>query len=452
MHKSKKICWEDKNTTHKGGRTLLNKLLEQQPLHKSQHDQIVGLAALFEQRHRQKRDIRMYVLNYDVKDPVVKAPPDSGARKSCDGFSNEEDLRYARVPLGVILRGSLRVHEDDKEVRLLGPGDLIGLYETCYWLAHVKGSAAGKGGELIGHWSVNAVTDSEVLFLGKGVLTADNSLDEEFRDFLLEAARRSLNPRPVSRLPVLDQIVRQIAWPEKIGHSALVCRIHLLQSAEGLLEHLARLFGGNNLFILEKSYSTIPGVRDFCEATLRATVVRESRAAAGSYGEAADEAITQLWGRLRDRRGTLDGDKCYRRLVVLDDGGELIASVPWSELDGVQVTAVEQTSSGIWRLRELRKNGARIPFTVNVALCRAKQHGESPFIAQAIYQKLLSLGVLDKREKTGILGLGNIGRALADILRRNCYSVVGYDVDRSRLHAFDGPTSAIRRESSKVAA
>ena len=463
-----RVAWRD------GEQSARDRLRELHQSFPTKDGVVLHLAAAIEQLHRQIDRIYLFCAEYAADMEVVREGrfrvPEDGLvvhEGSCSKKRelSELGLSYAPVPLGIVLSGSLLITEDDKDVRRLRPGYLIGLYETCAWLAHRGAREGGRAiqSKRVGRWSVRAQTETKILFLPEQIFPLRRSLSQnknsfstdepahrheekmfdnlmkDLKDALLETARDTLNPQPVSELPLLDNVVRELDWPE-CPDMAIVCRLHLLPSAVSLLKHLANLVGPANLFVLEKAYSTVPWVRAECEAMLKQNLVREGVQVGTRYEESARRSVDRLWDRVRlathEQPGlSAEGNaglpnvtgRYYRRLVVLDDGGELISAVPDSGFEDTLVTAVEQTSSGIWRLDRARW----YPRTVDVAYSAAKQVAESPVIARAVFDKLAGLGVL-KPGPIGLLGLGRVGHSLARLFIEKGYQVLGFDPDPHR--------------------
>jgi len=53
-----------------------------------------------------------------------------------------------------------------------------------------------------------------------------------------------------------------------------------------------------------------------------------------------------------------------KKLLIIDDGGDLWLSIPWNELNGVAIAGVEQTQRGITRIKDSRLH---IPPIISVA-------------------------------------------------------------------------------------
>jgi S-adenosylhomocysteine hydrolase len=198
---------------------------------------------------------------------------------------------------------------------------------------------------------------------------------------------------------------------------------HILGSTGGLLRALEQS-GAASIDMEDKSYSA-----NWVVATSlrRDGVGVPARGPAGRRRTAEGDPLERLVSALER-----DPDPA-RRVLVIDDGGELIKRIDdllgrRPDLMG-RIVAVEQTTRGI---RELEKRALRLP-VISVGGARAKTRYESPMIGrsvgQAIERKLMSLrtqGVHVRREIV-LSGYGNVGRATARFLQGLGHRVVAYD-------------------------
>lgn len=112
------------------------------------------------------------------------------------------------------------------------------------------------------------------------------------------------------------------------------------------------------------------------------------------------------------------------KLIVLDDGGELISLVNSISSQFERVICVEQTSAGYFNLL---KSALKVP-VINVARCSAKLIVESPIVSEAqsyqITRAIDNLGLRPKRIL--IIGNGALGQCLSRTFQSR-YDVVCYD-------------------------
>lgn len=119
------------------------------------------------------------------------------------------------------------------------------------------------------------------------------------------------------------------------------------------------------------------------------------------------------------------------KLIVLDDGGELISLVNAHASHFERVIGVEQTSAGYHKLSKVK---LVVP-VINVARCSAKLVGESPMVGEAqVYQMRKIVDRLGLSPQNAlIIGNGALGQCLA-LAFQSHYNVVCYD---KSLHKSD---------------
>lgn len=136
---------------------------------------------------------------------------------------------------------------------------------------------------------------------------------------------------------------------------------------------------------------------------------------------------------LAARRERLNDSK-YKKVIILDDGGECIEIAPLYLDSFDHVSAMEQTSSGYNHLRDKEHF---FPI-VNVARSEAKLTCESSkIIEEGITQLRKELPHLEKQYSTKIrkalvIGNGPIGTRMLEALRADGYKVNCFDIDAEK--------------------
>jgi len=194
----------------------------------------------------------------------------------------------------------------------------------------------------------------------------------------------------------------------------------LLQTFDLLRSVIAMGVNPGNIFALGKVYSNnlqvMRALRD-----LGITVVKTSVPEPGEFHSSFQQDINTLWQvaaeRLSERR--------IKRIIVLDDGGGCIVSVPPEILRRYTVCGVEQTTRGMVLFEETPP-----PFAV-IAWARAgvKLEIAGPIFSHYLIEKVdteFLHGSL-QRDRVGIIGLGSIGRGVANLLRRSGNPIFFYD-------------------------
>lgn len=234
--------------------------------------------------------------------------------------------------------------------------------------------------------------------------------------------------RLFASLPVLNSIERACSRQVRrsLESTVLVGVQHLLETTGSLIESLIALgLRPENTFLLGKLYSANGSV----EERLRALGVNvyENRIPArfGQFCNQFEDDVTELWKTV-ENSGRLD---LASRVIVLDDGGYVIAQTPLNVNRKLPTYAVEQTMSGI---RFTESTSASLPI-IDVASSAAKTLLEPELIQEAVFERISSN--LSTAASFGVVGLGNIGRAVASALSNSKRPVFVYDNDRGALTA-----------------
>jgi hypothetical protein len=115
----------------------------------------------------------------------------------------------------------------------------------------------------------------------------------------------------------------------------------------------------------------------------------------------------------------------HAKIIVLDDGGELLSIVNNDPADFERIIGIEQTSSGFWKLNKM---DLKIP-VINVARSSAKLVVESFMVAEEqtrnITNAIESLNL--SPERVLIIGNGSLGNYLASTFQGYYDTVLTYD-------------------------
>lgn len=326
-------------------------------------------------------------------------------------ITSDLDFNYAHVPLGLVLQGSLVVLKAGKGTKTLGEGDFIGLFETSDWLLT-------KRSRQIGDWTLVADTDCEVMFFGANLLLEEDAVTSDFRSYLIELARADHVPQPISSLPLLDWVANHTTR-SRLPDCAIIVHTHLLPNSFPFFRHLSHLVAPGRIYILEKPYSTIRSVfNDLVRSGYDVTKVHMQEGA--PYEFATQKSTEVLWRKVVESQKM----NSFKKLLVVDDGGDLWLSIPWKELEGVEIVGVEQTQRGITRIEG---SNAKTPPIISVASSGIKKLVESEFIGISIVKKLNELGAIPKSTQIGILGVGSIGSAVQRALTTIGRTALCYD-------------------------
>jgi S-adenosylhomocysteine hydrolase len=226
-------------------------------------------------------------------------------------------------------------------------------------------------------------------------------------------------------LEVLQKVTDDWLLPkEALSGVLIVACQHLLKETECWFSHLKEINANVEIFTIGKDYSTCPHIaRQLVRMGVNLIESLEWNWELGCYNDYLLKKANELWSTVEKRCSALPS---ISKILILDDGGFLISTLPKSLQSKFTVVAVEQTQSGVERAKS-----AKIPF-VNVAECHVKKQVESHLIAKTTLQKakVICRGLCDKNAKIGIIGSGAVGATLAQHLLDSGYShVKSYDLD-----------------------
>lgn len=250
--------------------------------------------------------------------------------------------------------------------------------------------------------------------------------------------------RALARLPVVDALVERVL---SSGHSSstwdgvlVVANQHLVPSFCSLVSGLLRMgLRPANLICTGKAYSARKPILDWLRAQGVAVVPPDlSTMRFGQVSKRHQRDLERLWRRVYRIVQARRPD----RVVLMDDGGFALRTMPQVIAEMTAVHAIEQTSSGL-------RFGSPRPgvHQINLAASAAKRILESPFIASAVARGVAE-SIARYHPKTnqpiGVAGVGNVGLALVSHYAKVRQPVVAFDV---RGEAVSLP-SGVRRVGS----
>ena len=219
---------------------------------------------------------------------------------------------------------------------------------------------------------------------------------------------------------------RAIAAQFKFGEdTALVAVQHMLEQTVDLFQTIADIgLSHNNIFALGKAYSNSRPVIE----TLRnrgVTVIETTMPEPGEFDQCFEQDIQRLWQVVAEALAR----RRIKRVLVLDDGGACITTVPPELLKRYAMCGVEQTSRGMFLFEEKPP-----PFAVvSWARTAVKLEIGGPIFSQYLIDRL-NTEFTDRRVlqcgQIGFIGLGSIGRAMANLVAGEGKRVLYYDPRR----------------------
>jgi S-adenosylhomocysteine hydrolase len=232
-------------------------------------------------------------------------------------------------------------------------------------------------------------------------------------------------------MPVLEKLIKRINSTALFKKTLFICVQHLLFTNIDLFRAMIHLGAiPHNIYVLGKIYSTNYSVSKLLtDMGIHISPRHNQESGLTSFREAFDADILAMMGKILCSRGKDNFDA----IIILDDGGHCIKNYYQSTLfknfRNVPVIGIEQTSSGLAFLQE-----PKYP-SIEVASSALKQEVESLFIAKAILEKCPNL--FENKAKTfSVIGLGAIGRSLANLLIDLGFTVFTYDKDSTKNFSF----------------
>src|SRR5688572_13021140 len=206
--------------------------------------------------------------------------------------------------------------------------------------------------------------------------------------------------------------------------TAVVAVQHMLWQTVDLLAAITGLgVKRENIFALGKVYSNSPHEL----GTLRdrgIAVLDGNMPAPGRLDRYFDGDVDRLWEIVARALAQRDA----KRILVLDDGGQCITRVPAAVLQRYELCGVEQTSFGMFLFEQQPP-----PFAVMAwARTAVKLNIGGPLFSQCLLNKFESRilgGDVLTGANVGIIGLGSIGGALANLIAGQHNNVFFFDPD-----------------------
>ncbi len=198
---------------------------------------------------------------------------------------------------------------------------------------------------------------------------------------------------------------------------------HILYSSLSFFETLIELgFKKENIFILGKSYSTVPEIFSYLQKNSFNVFHMDLPSCWGDYERvsylAAKTMIQQLFKTTQKSSNP--------KIIVMDSGAALTQAV--SEIllpQEMDVIGVELTTQGTY-------SEYRYP-VIEVAISKAKRELESNFIAASIFNALDKRHLIKKEFTYGVLGGGAIGNSLLDFFSKKGLNIICYDLQQEKV-------------------
>lgn len=224
------------------------------------------------------------------------------------------------------------------------------------------------------------------------------------------------------KLPLLE-FTRTLHPATDLSSTYLICAQHLVSTTYSLFHALLSMgLKPNNLSAIGKCYSTDPTA--FQEMKKLGIDVCPSSLSFSSHKPFDNQYRENIKKFVRERLKKLANQK-FERIIILDDGGELISIINSLIEPNERMVGIEQTSSGF---HKLNSQDLKLPI-INMARSPAKLNYESPIIAQLVLDSFIEC-IRDlpiQPQKALIIGNGPIGSEIRTALENNYLLVSTFD-------------------------
>ncbi|MDN3507097.1 MAG: hypothetical protein P0S96_07705 [Simkaniaceae bacterium] len=233
--------------------------------------------------------------------------------------------------------------------------------------------------------------------------------------------KNSHTQKYLRELPLLD-FTADLYPDTNLENVYIICAQHLVSTTYSLFNTLIQLgLKPSNLAAIGKCYSTDPEA--FNEMDRLGIDVCASSLSFDSHAS-FDQQYRSNIKKFIQKRVLKLRSKGFKKIIALDDGGELLAQVDSVLEKSKKVIGIEQTSSGY---HKIKKKNLHFPI-INVARSPAKLNYESPIIAELVLTTLLdNLKQLELQPGQAlIIGNGPIGSHIREALEHT-HEVFIYD-------------------------
>ncbi len=234
-----------------------------------------------------------------------------------------------------------------------------------------------------------------------------------------------------TQLPLLEYV--SCEYPDRdLRNVFIIACQHIVGTTADLFEELFKKgLKPENTFLLGKCYSTN-------KKTFKHFQQQKIHISPASFAFEKDEPFDETFDRITraffaEALKEIES-KSFDKIIILDDGGCLVALARDAFSDHENIFAIEQTTSGFEKNKE---SPPHFP-VINIARSKAKLQYESPYIAEKLGEKIEKS--LEKYQLLNpnmlIIGAGAIGKALSEVLKKK-YTIAVCDIQEKHCD-FDG--------------
>jgi len=236
------------------------------------------------------------------------------------------------------------------------------------------------------------------------------------------------NKNKFKELPLINELQNEFFGYSKIdlNEIAIVSVQHILETTGSLFESLIEYgFNKMNIFCSGKFYST----NNIVEKKIKLLEINyidfSDTLKDLDFDNVFNKQIEKLWENFM--RSSAFRNCKY--LIVLDEGGHCLSSIPDIVQNKFKIVGIEQTRGGLY----LRDTFANIPI-IEIATSAAKTILEPYLISKTNYNIINKKIDLTRKLKMGIIGVGSLGMAFGNYLISKGHEIIAYDKDITHLN------------------
>ena len=235
-----------------------------------------------------------------------------------------------------------------------------------------------------------------------------------------------IGPNNFQQLPLLD-FTKQLCLGADLENTYFIAQQHIVPTTGSLFEALFQLgLSPTNISLIGKCYST--DLTTFHQLRASGIDISDSSYAFDSHYSFDKQYTENLKDFLLSCKQKILARK-PKKIILLDDGGDLIIQSQSILNRNWKIVGIEQTSAGY---NKLKAQEFTFPI-INIARCKAKLQYEAPIIAELSIRRLFSHLSRYRRKikRILIIGAGVIGSHIYDTLNKQ-YDVTTFDIKPSK--------------------
>jgi hypothetical protein len=223
-------------------------------------------------------------------------------------------------------------------------------------------------------------------------------------------------------LPILEDLKQFADIGRNYNNVYVVSVQHILETTGSLFEAVLDIgIKPENIYLIGKIYSTHYKTLSTIQSMGIRVFNNTYPERFGTLRECLKKDIAFMWETIKPKLQKKDV------VIILDDGGLAIKKAPRELFDICRFYGIEQTTFGL----RYQENIDHFPI-IQVATSAAKKFLEPCLISTALTKKISKLLNEIKPKSIGVVGFGNIGKAVAYHLS-NKYQIFVYDITQPKL-------------------